>query len=276
VEAVIAVVVFVAWVIWEFTEKHPVVDLSLFKSSNFTIGTAIFCLAYATFFGSAVLMPLWLQTQMGYIATWAGLVAAPSGVIAVLLTPFIARLIGRIDARWVATAAIGALAYSLYMRSQYGPDADFLELVMPMLVMGIGMSGFFISMVTICLNGVPGPQVPQASGLSNFARITAGAFAASITTTWWDNSAAQHQTRLAETVGTPGDPLWAQALHTLQQHGATTAQAFGSMTQQVVHQAYFLATMDLFRVNALLTFALLPFIWLTKPARSQGHTAAAD
>jgi len=275
-EAVIAAVGFVAWLIWELTEKHPVVDLSLFRQRNFALGALILSLGYATFFGINLLMPLWLQTQMGYTATWAGLVAAPSGFVAVVMTPFIARLIGKIDARWVATVSIGAFALSFYMRSLYAPDADFIELVIPALVMGFGMSGFFISMVTLALNGVPPQQVPQATGLSNFARITAGSFAASLTTTVWDRSEAQHQTRLAETVGTPGDPLWQAAQNGLQQHGASQGQSFAAMFQQVLHQAYFLATVDLFRLSALITVALIPLIWLTSAARSRGGPAAAD
>jgi DHA2 family multidrug resistance protein len=69
VELCIAIIGFIAWVIWELNEKHPIVDLSLFKSSNFVIGTIVFCLAYAVFFGNNLLLPLWLQTRMGYIAT---------------------------------------------------------------------------------------------------------------------------------------------------------------------------------------------------------------
>ena len=81
---IVTVVAFVAWLIWELTEKHPIVDLSLFKSRSFALGTLALCLGYAVFFGNIVLMPLWLQSQLGYTATWAGLVAAPSGVTAVL------------------------------------------------------------------------------------------------------------------------------------------------------------------------------------------------
>src|SRR5580693_8644233 len=97
--AIVSGISFVSWLIWELTEAHPIVDLSLFKSRNFAFGTLVFCLTYAVFFGGNVLQPLWLQTRLGYIATWAGLVAAPSGVVAVLLTPLLARFGGRIDAR---------------------------------------------------------------------------------------------------------------------------------------------------------------------------------
>jgi len=273
VEAIVAGVGFIAWMIWELNEKHPIVDLSLFRQRNFALGTIALSLGFAVFFGINLLMPLWLQTQMGYIATWAGLVAAPAGAVAVIMTPFVARL--KIDARWTATVALGAFALSFYMRSNYAPDADFYELVIPTLVMGFGMSGFFISMVTIALNGVPPQQVPQATGLSNFARITAGSFAASVTTTIWDRYEAVHQTRLAETTGTPGNPLWAAALHDLQQHGASASQAMAAMMQQVIHQAYFLATIDLFRISAWITIALIPIVWLTtKAVRQDGAHAA--
>jgi DHA2 family multidrug resistance protein len=275
-EALIALVFAIAWVIWEINDEHPIVDLSLFKSPNFAIGTAIFCLGYATFFGNALLLPLWLQTQMGYVATWAGLVAAPSGVVAVVATPFVARIMSRVDARWVATASIAAFGASFYMRSDFAPDADFFEIMAPMLVMGVGMSGFFIALVTIVLNGVPQEQVPSATGLTNFVRITAGSFAASLVTTLWDRSASLHQTRLAETAGHIGDPAWTQALDALQRHGATFGEAAAGLMTQIVHQAYFLAAIDLFRISALATFVLIPLVWFTHKAKGAGggHAAA--
>ncbi len=269
VEAVVAVVGFAAWVIWELNDKHPIVDLSLFKSRNFALGTVALCLGYAVFFGSNLLQPLWLQTRMGYIATWAGLVAAPSGVVAVVLTPFAARLMQRVDARWTASLSMVAFALSFFMRSEFTPDVDFKALVWPMLVQGVAMSTFFISMVTISLNGVPPQQLPSASGLSNFSRITAGSFAASLTTTVWDRSESLHQTRLAETMGAT-DPAWLQAVERLQAVGLSHAQAVGAVTNQVVNQAYLLATVDFFRASAWLTVLLIPCIWLTNKAMSGG------
>ncbi len=277
IEALVALIVCIAWVIWEFGAKHPIVDLSLFRSLNFALGTLAFCLGYAVFFGNALLMPLWLQTQMHYVAFWAGLVAAPSGVVAVLLTPFVARAVSRIDARWAATMSLSAFGISFLMRASYGPDADFNELVVPMFVMGVGMSGFFISMVTICLNGVPPHQTPQATGLTNFARITAGSFAASLITTMWERSATMHQTRIAESTGGLTDPVWAAALQRLQDQGATAAQAAAALMQQVIHQAFFLATLDLFRLSGWITILLIPVVWLTRRAKGGGGAhAAAD
>jgi DHA2 family multidrug resistance protein len=228
------------------------------------------------FFGSNLLQPLWLQTRMGYIATWAGLVAAPSGAVAVLLTPVAARIMNKIDARWAATLSLVAFAISFYMRSKFTTDVDFYALVIPMLVQGVAMSTFFISMVTMALNGVPGHQVPQASGLYNFARITAGSFAASIVTTAWDRLEALHQTRLSEVMGAQ-DPAFTSALRALQGAELSSQQSLGAVVNQVISQAYLLATIDLFRICAWLTVILIPLVWLSKKAMGSGAThAAAD
>jgi DHA2 family multidrug resistance protein len=213
---------------------------------------------------------------MGYIATWAGLVAAPSGVVAVFLTPFAARLMNRVDARWTATLSLVAFAASFFLRSQYTTDVNFGALVVPMLVQGIAMSTFFVSMVTLSLNGVPGRQVPQASGLYNFMRITAGSFAASLVGTWWEQSATMHQSRLSEVMGS-ADPSFTSALDKLQGAGFTAQQAVGAVTNQVVNQAYLLSTDDIFRVAAGLMVLLIPCVWLTKRALGAGGShAAAD
>jgi DHA2 family multidrug resistance protein len=273
--ALVALITFIAWVIWELTEANPIVDLSLFRKRNFAIGAALTCVGYGVFFGANLLQPLWLQTHMNYIATWAGLVAAPSGIVAVILTPFAARLMSRVDARWTATLAMLAFGVSFWMRSGYTPDVSFSALIAPMLVQGVAMSVFFVSMITLTLNGVSGPQIPQATGLSNFTRITAGSFAASIVTTVWDRGESLHQTRLAETVS-PDSPVWRHTIELLRQTGLSLPQALAAVTQQFVNQAYLLSTLDFFRVSAWMMLLMAPLVWLTSPARGGGGHAAAD
>jgi DHA2 family multidrug resistance protein len=276
VEAILAAIFFVAWLIWELNEEHPIVDLSLMKSRNFVLATVVSCLGYAVFFGTNLLQPLWLQTRMGYIATWAGLVAAPSGLVAVLLTPPAARLMAKVDARWAASISLVAFAISYYLRSRFTSDVDFYGLVIPMLVQGVAMSTFFISMVTLALNGVPGHQVPAASGLYNFARITAGSFAASVVTTAWDRIETVHQTRLSEVIGAH-DPTFTSALQKLQTLGMSAQQAVAAVTNQAINQAYLLATIDIFRISAILMVVLIPAVWLTARAKAQaGAPPPAD
>ena len=273
--AVIAVVGFISWLIWELTDANPIVDLSLFRSRNFALGTIVFCMIYAVFFGGNVLQPLWLQTRLGYIATWAGLVAVPSGVVAVLLTPLVARFANTVDARITATCAILAFALSFFMRSGLTPDASFSVLVMPLLVQGVGMSAFFVSMITIQLKDVSPAQTPAATGLSNFVRITGAGFAASLVTAFWDRREVAHQSALAD-VQTSRGVEWGQAISTLQHAGLPPQQALGALAQQVVNQAYTVAALDIFWLFGVLSVIMVPLIWVTRRSMSNGTVAAAD
>jgi len=273
--AVVAAVGCAAWIIWELTEANPIVEISLFAKRNFAFGTLAFCLGYAVFFANILLLPLWLQTQLGYTATWAGLVAAPSGVVAVLLTPFAARFMSRVDARWIATVAFGAFALSYFMRAGYTTNAGFWDFVMPLLVQGVAMSTFFVAMLTISLDGIPPQKIPSASGISNFTRITAGGFAASITTTFWDRREAFHQSRLADN-STIFNPVMRSAVSGLHHLGLTDMQANGILARNMVGQAYLLASQDLFWISGWLCLLLIGVIWMAKRAVSRGATVAAD
>lgn len=270
---VLAAIGFLAWVIWELTDANPTVDLTLFRSRNFIFGTIAFCAGYAVFFANTLVLPLWLQTQLGYTATWAGLVAAPSGLVAVVLTPFVARASGKIDARILASIAFLAFGVSYWMRSGYTTYASFTDFMLPMLVQGIAMATFFLAMVTISLDGIPPQRIPSATGISNFCRITAGSFAASIATTSWDRREALHQSRLSEAVGT-GAP-YQLARDGLAHLGLTDTQAAGAVTRQMVGQAYLLASTDLFRISAWLCLGMIALVWLTRrPAAPSGPIAA--
>jgi len=274
--ALVAAIGFAAFIIWELTDDHPIVDLSLFKNRNFALGTVAFCLGYAIFFANALLLPLWLQTGIGYTATWAGLVAAPSGVIAVLATPIAARFMSRVDARWLATVAFASFAVSYFMRAGYTTYASFTDFAMPMLVQGIAMSTFFVSLITISLDGVEPERIPSASGISNFSRITAGGFAASITTTLWDRREALHQSRLAET-SSPFDPAMQQAVTRLHHFGFTDPQSYGMLARTLSSQAYLLASLDLFWISGWLAVAMIGVVWLARRSVSGGGAhAAAD
>ena len=274
VEAVIAAVGFCAFIIWELTEKNPVVDLTLFRHRNFAFGTIAFCLGYAVFFANVLLLPLWLQTNIGYTATWAGLVAAPSGVVAVLLTPLAARLMSRVDARWMATVAFGAFAVSYFQRSGYTNDAGFWDFVMPLLIQGVAMSTFFVSMLTISLDGIAPERIPSASGISNFTRITAGGFAASITTTMWDRREALHQSRLSES-SSLFNPAMQQALDHLHSFGFTDPQSYALLARSMASQAYLLASDDLFWISGWLSVAMIAVIWMARRAISGGGPPVA-
>ena len=270
--ALIALIGCVVWVIWELTSEYPIVDLSLFRKRNFALGTTAFCLGYAVFFANVLLLPLWLQTQLGYTATWAGLVAAPSGVVAIVLTPIFSRFLGNLDARWMATIAFLSFAASYFMRAGLTVDASFGAFVLPLLVQGIAMSTFFVAMLNISLDGVEPQRIPSASGISNFARITGGGFAAAITTTLWDRREALHQSRLVET-STLFNPAMRQAIAGAQHLGYSDLQGYGLVLRTITSQAYLMSSLDLFWLSGWLSLAMIGLVWLAR--RAQGGSVHA-
>ena len=272
----VTIITFVAWILWETTEKHPIVDLSLFKSRSFTLGCVALCLGYAVFFGNVVLMPLWLQSNLGYTATWAGLVSAPSGLTAILSSIVMSRLMRRHDPRMLAAVSFGLFAASYFMRAHLTTDSSFLVFVAPQLVQGLAMGLFFVSMLSIVFDGLPGDKVPAASGLSNFLRITAAGFATSLTTTFWDRREALHQTRLADTL-TESAPAYQQSLAQLHQAGLGDQTAAAAMTQAMIGQSYLLSSLDLFYLSGWLCLALIPLCFLVRrPAAGGTAVLAAD
>jgi MFS transporter, DHA2 family, multidrug resistance protein len=272
--AVAAIVGFAFFVVWELTEDHPVVDLRLFARRNFWTSSLAMSLGYGVFFGNVVLLPLWLQQYMGYTATLAGLVLAPVGLLAILLSPVVGRNIHRVDPRLFATSAFAVFALVLFMRSHFNTDADIRTLLIPTIIQGAAMAMFFIPLVTLSLSGLTPDRIPAASGLFNFTRITAGSFGTSIATTWWDRRASLHHAQLAERI-TQFDPTSAQALANLQSGGMSASQAHAALNRIIDQQAFMLSANDIFYVSALVFLALIAVVWLARPARAGGDATTA-
>lgn len=270
-----AVVGFVLFLIWELYDDHPVVDLSLFKIPTFTLGTIMLALAYGMFFGSLVLLPLWLQEFIGYTATDAGEVLAWVGLFALILSPIIGRYLPSLDARWVTTFSFVVFALVFYMRSQFTTGDSYWEYSIPTVIQGVATATFFIPLLGIILGGLPPHRIAAASGLSNFARITAGSFGTSIYTTWWTNRADLHHEQLVSHIYT-GSPVAEPLLHGMQAQGFTQEQSLAVINRLIDQQAYTLAVDDMFRLSAWLFLALIALVWLIKPSKSSaGGDAAA-
>jgi DHA2 family multidrug resistance protein len=263
----VALVGFIFFLIWELNEAHPVVDLHLFARRNFWVGTLALSLGYGTFFGNVVLLPLWLQQYMGYTATWAGFIMAPVGLLAILLSPYVGKTTQKTDPRIYATIAFLTFALVLWMRSRFNTGADIETLMIPTLIQGISMAFFFIPLVTLTLSGLTPDRIPAASGLSNFARITAGAFGTSITTTLWENRAAQHHAQLVESVSQSSVPTQ-QALSQLSGLGMSHEQGLAYLNRLVDQQAFMLSANDIFLASAALFIGLIGIIWVARPVRS--------
>jgi MFS transporter, DHA2 family, multidrug resistance protein len=272
--ACVVAVGFLVFLIWELTEQHPIVDLTLFRSRNFSVSTVAMLCAYGLFFGNVVLLPLWLQQYMGYTATLAGWVLAPVGFLAIVLSPVVGRIVDRVDPRILVTISFAVFSLVLFMRAHFNTDATIGTLMLPTIIQGAGMAAFFIPLVTISLSGMAPERIPAASGLFNFARITAGSFGTSITTTVWDRRATLHHAQLVERM-TPGDPGTAQALDSLHAGGAASGQGYQLLNHLVDAQAFMLSADDIFYVSAIAFLALILLVWLAHPMRGAASGAAA-
>ena len=272
--AVVAAMSFALFLVWELTDEHPVVDLRLFARRNFWTGTLSVSLSYGAYFGSIVLLPLWLQQYLGYTATQAGWALAPVGVLALILTPLVGRASGKVDPRIFATAALAIFAVVAAMRGAFTSQIDLETLIIPTLIQGAAVSCFFIPLITLALSGLRPDQIAGASGLNNFARITAGAFATSIATTLWDSRASLHHAQLAEHVART-NPAVTDALGKLGSAGLSAEQSLGMLNQLVNQQAFTMAAVDLFNASAVLLVLLIPLVWLSRPAKSGAGTGAA-
>ena len=272
--AIAAALAFSLFLVWELTDEHPVVDLSLFRDRNFSTGTIAIALAYGAYFGSIVLVPLWLQQYMGYSATDAGMVLAPVGIFALLLTPIVGRTAGKVDPRVYATASLVIFAVVAWMRSRFNTQVDLWTLVVPTIIQGAAVSCFFIPLVNLALGGLRQDQIAAGSGLNNFLRITAGAFATSTATTLWENRAALHHSQLVEHL-TAGSPATTAALQQLEQMGMPPEQRLAFLDRLVNQQAFTLSALDLFYGSAILLMLIIPFLWIARPPKHPAGEAAA-
>ncbi|MEK6348838.1 MAG: DHA2 family efflux MFS transporter permease subunit [Burkholderia sp.] len=273
--AVIAAIGFAFFVIWELTAKNPVVDLRLFKQRNFAGGTVALSVAYAMFFGTLVVLPQWMQESLGYRAVDSGLTTAPLGVFAIVLTPFIGRILPKSDARVIATMAFVLFAGVFFMRTRFYTDVSNWDLVLPTLLQGIPMAMFFVPLTSIILSGLPPEKIPAAAGLSNFARMFCGAVGTSLIGNLWNNRTVLHHERLTEQANAT-NPIYHQSLDSMQSSlhiGSDTAQAL--FNQSVNGQALVMGLNDVFFISSVIFILIIPLIWITKPVR-QAKGAAAD
>jgi MFS transporter, DHA2 family, multidrug resistance protein len=272
--AIVAAVGFAVFLVWELTDKHPIVDLSLFRGRNFSVSTIAMLVGYGLYFGNVVLLPLWLQQYMGYTATLAGFVLAPVGVLAILLTPLVGRNLSRMDPRWIVTSSFLIFGLVMFMRADFNTQADIRTLLVPTLIQGAALATFFVPLLTLGFSGLPPERIPSASGLMNFARITAGSFATSITTTLWDNRATLHHAQLVEHL-TGSNFAMAQAMGHLHASGLTSQQGYGLLNQLVDQQAYMMSANDIFYVSGFLFVVLAGVVWLARPAKAGGGSSEA-
>lgn len=273
--AVTSFVVFCYFMVWELTEKHPIIDLTLFKDRTFTLSTVSLSLGYAVFFMNIVLIPLWLQRFMGYTAEWAGLVTAPFGLFAIVLAPVVGKGLSKIDPRLFVTGAFLLFATAFFMRAGFNTQVDAKTIVMTMLVQGLGMAAFMTPLNAMAVSDLPHYRVASASGLMNFARIMLGGFGASIGTTIWEDRAAMHHAYLAEHI-TPYSEAANIAVHKMASAGMTGMKPYGVINREITRQSFMMSADEIFLVSGVLFLLMIGLVWMTRPNMHRQSSGAAS
>lgn len=261
---VIAVVCLSYFVIWECYEEHPIVDLKLFLDRNFTVGVITLSTAFMVYMGAIVLLPLVLQTQLGYTATWAGFATAPIGFFPILLSPIIGKFGNRLDMRVLVTVSFLVYAGCFFWRTDFNSQMDFMDVFWPQFVQGIGMAMFFMPLTQITLSRMPGNRIAAASSISNFIRILAGGIGTSLVTTLWDRRNALHQSRLVEAIN-PYNDNTQQALHQMSAMGIDQSKQYGILAQNVNQQIQIMGSNDIFWLCGIVFTSLIIMVWFAKP-----------
>lgn len=262
---IIAAVGLIALIIWELTDDNPVVDVSLFKSRNFTVGCVSTSLAFLVYSGTVVLIPLLLQQVYNYTATWAGLAAAPVGLLPILLAPIIGKFGNKIDMRILITVSFMVYALTFYWRAvTFEPEMTFMDVALPQFVQGLAVACFFMPLTTITLSGLPPEKMASASSLFNFLRTLAGSIGTSLTTFIWYNREAVHHTQLTEVIN-PYNPISQQFFQTMGSFGLSEEQTASYLAKQITAQGFIIGANEIFLVSAITFISLVVLIWFAKP-----------
>lgn len=261
-------------VIWELAEKNPIIDLTLFSKRNFCLGTIAITLGFLVYFSNVVIFPLWLQTQMAYTPTWAGLAAAPVGILPFILSPVLGRYMNQYDLRLIASFGFIVFALTSFWQSNFYTDVGFLQLIEPRFVQGLGITCFFTPLVTIVISGLPPQRIATALGLSNFFRILGGSFGTSLSVTMWSRREAFHHSRLVEHIN-PYNPINSASLDRLHAIGFTGLKNLGVIEGTVTNQAYMLSTNDIFWTSGWIFMCLILVIWFARPPFMAGGKGVA-
>ena len=268
---IIAAVGLIALIIWELTDDNPVVDVSLFKSRNFTVGCVSTSLAFLVYSGTVVLIPLLLQQVYNYTATWAGLAAAPVGLLPILLAPIIGKFGNKIDMRILITVSFMVYALTFYWRAvTFEPEMTFMDVALPQFVQGLAVACFFMPLTTITLSGLPSEKMASASSLFNFLRTLAGSIGTSLTTFIWYNREAVHHTQLTEVIN-PYNPISQQFFQTMGSFGLSEEQTASYIARQITAQGFIIGANEIFLVSAITFISLVVLIWFAKPPFSSKH-----
>jgi len=261
-------------VIWEWRHKDPIIDLHLFRDRTFGISNLLMFMLGFALLGSTLLLPLFMQTLLGYTAQQSGFALMPGGFTIMLLLPLVGFLLSRYSPRYLLLFGLIVLSASLFHMTRFDLEIDFRTAAMARVFQAVGMAFLFVPINTAAYAFLPRDKNNAASGLMNLARNIGGSVGISVVTTMLDRRTQVHLTNLASNLS-PANPALQSMIRgaaaAMRAHGASAAgatqQAYAMIQGVVVRQATMLAYIDCFWLLGVAILAMVPLVFLMKKAR---------
>jgi DHA2 family multidrug resistance protein len=261
----------IMFVLVEFFAENPIVNLRTFRNLSFSTGNIIVFFVYFNLFTSIVLLPIYVQTLMGYTSFLAGLALAPGGIASVIAMPIAGRLVTKINPKALLAFGIAVAAYSMHLMSGFNLQADFNTIFLPIVIRSIGMGCLFVPLTTMTLSDIRKEEMGNATSIYNLLRNLGGSFGVAVVTTMLERRAQFHQVRLVEHL-IPFDRNFQLTLpqisRILQGRGLIPSlQNHGSLNliyTQLIRQASMLSFIDAFYLLFIISMLLLPLVLLMK------------
>ena len=277
-----AVFALIAFLVREWTADEPVIDLRVFKLRTYATGVFLMTTLGFVLYGSLVLLPIMLQTLLGYPSLEAGIAMAPRGMGSFIGMPVVGLLVGKTDARRLVAAGLFVGAVTLFWLGQLSLDAGYWDIFFPQFVQGIGLSLIFVPLTTIAMDPIPRERMGNATSLFSLMRNLGGSVGIAVTGTLL----ARKQHAVAAVLGEHVTPYSDVARRTFENLRGSllasgvdpvtaTQKAYATMAGLIQRQAAMVSFVELFRLLGAVFLVLLPLVLLMRrPSGGKGPASA--
>jgi len=278
--AAISALCFVCFIAREFIIREPIVHLRVLGDRNFSVGTVITGLYGSVLYGVTAMLPLFLQTLLGYPALKSGLAVSPRGIGSMLSMVIVGTLVNYVDGRLLLAFGFGILGFSALLLSHVNLQISMVSVVLPNLINGFATGFIFVPLTTMTMGKLPKEEIGNAAGIYNLMRNIGGSVGIASVTTFLVRGSQVHQANLVQNVTAYNSPLvpglqqlTSQLVRAGAQSGGAGEMAMGILYQAVQRQASLLAYVDTFRLLGWLSLLCIPLaLFFRRVRKTQPET----
>ena len=280
--AIVAAAGLIALIVRELHTDHPIVDLYVFKDRSFATGVFLMTVVGFVLYGSLVLLPIMLQTLLGYSAVEAGEAMAPRGVGSLIMMPLVGALTAKVDARKLLMLGLVVGGTTMIWLGQLNLNAGYWDIFWPQFLQGAGMALLFVPLTTVSMATISPQRMGNATSLFNLMRNIGGSVGIALTGTYLQRHRSVVSSALGEHINIY-DPVSRSMIEQITRgliaagSDAVTAtqRAYGILQGMLFRQASMVTFVTIFRVMGVVFLMMIPLVFLMKRPRRGAAPAAA-